>query len=57
MGLGWKKLNINGWVGHNGGADLKMKGEGGGVIHSKLVLVYTTKDKLPTFDPMSQKYS
>ena len=29
MGVGWKKLNINGWVGHNGGADLKMKGEGG----------------------------
>ena len=41
MGLGRKKLNINGWVGHNGGADLKMKG---GVIHSKLILVYTTKD-------------
>ena len=30
MGVGSKKLNINGWVGHNGGADLKMKGEGGG---------------------------
>ena len=30
MGVGSKKLNINGWVGHNGGADLKMQGEGEG---------------------------
>ena len=54
MGLGWKKLNINGWVGHNGGADLKMKGEGGGVIHSKLVLVYTTKDTSLNFPLLTQ---
>ena len=57
MGVGSKKLNINGWVGHNGGADLKMKGEGvggGGVIHSKLILVYTTKDTSLNFPLLTQ---
>ena len=53
---GWKSLSINGWVGHNGGVDLKM-----GLIHSKVILVpqkiqrYLTK--LPPFDPMPQEYS
>ena len=39
---------------HNGGADLKMKGEGGGVIHSKLILVYNTKDSSLNFPLLTQ---
>ena len=37
---GWKNLRIIGWVRHNGEVDLKMTGGGGGgLIHSKVILV------------------
>ena len=51
---GWKNLIINGWVRHNGGADLKM---GGGSFPKEFWCHKIYLTKLPPFDPMLQKYS
>ena len=51
---GWKKFNINGWVRHNGGVDLKMGP--GGVIFSKVILVpQKILNKTSTFWPNAPK--